>query len=243
MTLSEINLLESLTSIKAAYTLRGKATDNPYSEFNTCHYTGDSPEHIAACRSALIESLGGNVVLATPRQTHSTNVAVIDSLPVGDLPDTDAIVTSLKGVALCIHTADCVPIVLADTETGVIGAAHSGWRGTVANIAAATVAQMIKLGANPENIHAAMGPCICTDCFEVGEEVAKHFPNHTHHTKGEKPHVDLAEAVRSQLISAGIPKEHITMPLECSHCNPDHLFSARTLGINSGRTLTYISQK
>ena len=89
-----------------------------------------------------------------------------------------------------------------------------------------------------------MGPCICPDCFEVGEEVASIFKKEFPFVSGivmsgpVKPHVDLPEAIRVTLIEAGLPTGYITMPPACSHCNPALYFSARRLGIKSGRTLT-----
>lgn len=154
--------------------------DLPYSGFNICHYTGDSPSHIDACRQALAERLRISTDrLIIPRQTHSANVAVINRIPFPPdlLEDVDALVTPLRGVALCINTADCVPLIMADPHAHIIAAAHCGWRGTVSQIARKTIDTMIALGADPVRIHAAMGPSICPRCFEVGSEVADQFLN------------------------------------------------------------------
>ncbi|MDE5687447.1 MAG: peptidoglycan editing factor PgeF, partial [Paramuribaculum sp.] len=215
--------------------------ESPYAGFNTCDYTGDDAGHIAECRAELARKLGIDLrSIYFPLQTHSVNVAVIDGSDV-DLEGVDALVTTLPGVALAIHTADCVPVVLADPVAGVIGAAHSGWRGTVGNIAAKTVEAMNRLGAEPERMVAAMGPCICADCFEVGEEVAEKFEGmgcvlRTY----ERPHVNLPEAVALGLTAAGVPRRNIVMPPACSRCNPHDYFSARRLGGNSRRTRTVI---
>lgn len=234
---------------KAFSTLRDTDTpENPYSGFSICHYTGDSGSHIEECRDRLCLELGvSREALIVPRQTHSANVAVIDRIPtdIMRLNDTDALVTKLHGVVLCINTADCVPVVFYDPVHGVIGAAHSGWRGTVARISVATVEAMCKEGAEPAYIYAAMGPSICVECFEVGEEVAQEFRDNfqdekitTHHSP--RPHIDLPRAIAVSLIKAGIPARQIAYPTECSRCSPDRLFSARHQGVASGRTLTAI---
>lgn len=225
-----------------------ESAENPYSGFSICHYTADAEAHIAECRTGLCIALGvkeENVVV--PRQTHSVNVAVIDSTPVEapTLNETDALVTKLRGTVLCINTADCVPVVLYDPVHGVIGAAHSGWRGTAGRIAAATVEAMRREGAVASDIYVAMGPSICAECFEVGEEVAKTFRDNFRDKKivtdqRPRPHVDLARAIAESLTDAGIPDEQIHYPTECSLCRPDRWFSARYLGVASGRTLTAI---
>lgn len=232
--------------VTAFYTCRGTHTaDNPYSGFNACHYVGDAPSHVSDCRHELCRHLGIELDhLIIPRQTHSTNVAVITSISISNLTfdETDALVTNLPGLAICINTADCVPIVLADIRAGVIAVVHSGWRGTVAGIAAKAISAMVRLGAEATQIHAVMGPCICCDCFEVGDEVAEQFikggfPDNVIKHQLPRPHIDLSAAIVHTLVTSGIPKVNILMPPTCPRCNDD-LFSARRLGIASGRTLT-----
>lgn len=220
----------------------------PYSGFNVCHYTGDSSEHINKCRRQLCKHLGISTDrLIIPHQTHSDRVAVIRSLPIDAelIESTDALVTNISGVALAINTADCVPVLLFDPDAGTIAAVHSGWRGTDMRIAAKTVKAMTELGANIERLHAVMGPSICRDCFEVGEEVALHFRHGFSDTTvtdriGRRPHVDLGEAIRSTLLDCGLKADNISVPPVCSKCNSDRFFSARRLGVASGRTLSVI---
>lgn len=222
---------------------------DPYSGFSVCHYTADNPAHVADCRKVLAAGLGLEPDhLIIPRQSHTANVFIVDETPVDDrcVENVDALVTRNEPVALCISTADCVPIVMADPDAGVIAAAHSGWRGTVADIAGKTVRAMLSLGARAERIHAATGPAICADCFEVGKEVAEVFRNTYPHTPGivrdnfAKPHIDLRLAITHSLVEAGISPKHITASGACPHCDPDRYFSARRLGTASGRTLTLI---
>jgi len=240
-------------SVRAIFSKRG--TDNhaqPYAGFNICHYTGDDTQHINECRSQLCSHLDINAEqLIIPRQTHSTNIAVIDSLPYNPdmLIDVDALVTNLKGVALTINTADCVPILLVEENAGVIAAAHSGWRGTYGNIAGKTVQKMVELGASPLRIKAFIGPSICWECFEVGDDVVRKFREIFGYNldilkfKHFRSHIDLQEACRQQLVKAGVVNSNITLSGICSHCNPKQYFTARTHGIKSGRTASVIMLK
>lgn len=243
----------TLPGVVAISTCRGCVVEgDSYSGFNACHYTGDTDEHVAQCREQLCTMLGiGRDNLIIPRQTHSLNVAVIDSIPFDAqrLENIDALVTTLSGVAIAINTADCVPLLFADEENKVIGVAHSGWKGTVGRIASKTVTTMLECGASLLHIKVAMGPCICGDCFEVGHEVVEQFVNNgfdssqviVNHYQ-PRPHIDLPQACRQALIEIGIRDENIQLSTHCSRCNPQKFFSARRLGINSGRTLTVAMQ-
>jgi YfiH family protein len=109
--------------------------------------------------------------LVTVHQVHSPDVAVVEApFAPGAIPRADAMVSATKGLALGILTADCAPILLADAEARVIGAAHAGWKGALGGVAENTVAAMVRLGARPERIVAAIGPCIAQRSYEVGPE-------------------------------------------------------------------------
>lgn len=197
--------------------------------FNLCHYVpGSDLAEVECCRHELAIRLGvGDDCLFVPTQTHSARVA----MPGDDLDGVDAIVTDRRRQALVINTADCLPLLLVDPDAGVIGAAHCGWRGTVTEIAIRTLERMIDLGASADRICVAMGPCICTDCFEVGDEVASQFPEQAIVRRhGQKPHVDLARAVSLQLMEHGVTR--ITPPIACS-MHTDTFYSVR----RQGRTL------
>lgn len=161
--------------------------------------------------------------------------------PTQDKMTADGAVTDRPNVVLCIRTADCAPVLLADYEHGVVGAAHAGWRGAVAGIQQRTVGAMERLGADAGRIRVFMGPCICQDCFEVGEEVACRFGDRfVSRRPGERPHVDLAAYVADTLVGEGVRADHISLPTACTRCRPDRYFSARASGIASGRNFTFI---
>lgn len=240
----KINRLVTGPGTDGGYTLRC-ATDalSPYDGVNLCHYTNDAPKHVAECSREFARMLGVPAdALVIPRQTHSSNVAVIDGAGPHAIENVDALVTDRRDIVLCINTADCVPVLLSDPHAGVIGACHAGWRGAVNGVIENTIQAMLQLGATAENIHVAMGPCICPSCFEVGHEVAERF-SHWHSAVvtspfWHKPHVDLPAAISVILSHQGITR--IEMPPECTRCCWTDLFSARKLGINSGRMLTFI---
>ncbi len=242
----------------ALQTQRGEAAKNdPYSQWNLCDYTGDDALRVLDARVQFCQQLGIDLDhLVMPRQTHSTNVKVLDqnfldaSIEEQDtaLEGVDALVTKMAGVCIGVNTADCVPIALVDPRNGVIAIAHAGWRGTVGQIAQKTVETMCKLSAKASNIVATMGASICQECFEVGDEVVIEFENAgfnmslimKRNVNTGKAHINLQEANRQVLIEAGVNPSNITMPTHCSRCESGHYFSARKLGINSGRTFTGI---
>lgn len=240
--------LDAGPGVAAFSTLRGGTRPgDPYDGLNCCHYTGDEPAHVAASREALAGRLGISPVrLIIPRQTHSVNVAVITDLnEMPSLEVVDALVTPLAGVGLVIHTADCTPLLLNDPQAGIIAAVHAGWRGAVGGIALNALRAMAALGADPRRIIAAMGPAICPDCFETSPEIASRFPAQfvSHPAPGARPHADIAALVRAQLTDAGVRAEAIAMPTQCTRCRYDRFFSARRLGVASGRMSSVIMRR
>lgn len=230
----------------SGFTGRGVAIDpeDAYSGINICHYVGDSNAHVASSRAALAGALQVNAnEIVSARQRHTVNVAVVGpDTCAPDLDGVDALVTATRGLVIGVHTADCVPVVirasLADCSP-VVAAIHAGWRGAVAGIVPRTVQVLAKMGAT--SMQAAIGPAICVDCFEVGEEVATQFPAGFVMRRPEwpRPHVDLPAFVAAQLSSAGVTV-HPWHPRLCTRCHSQALFSARALGIDSGRNFTFI---
>lgn len=208
--------MEQKTGVSAFSTLAG---------FNVCGYAGANPAQVAADMARLRE-ICVTADIFMPRQTHSVRVGY----PGDDLDGVDALVTDRPGQMLCINTADCLPLLLYDSEAGVIGAAHCGWRGTVGGIAERTMIEMEKLGARAGRTVAAVGPFICPECFEVGPEVAEQFPPEAviEH-KGARPHVDLLAAVKLQ-----IPDVRVIETAGCS-MNDSRFYSVR----RQGRELPY----
>lgn len=240
----------TLPGATAFSTLRGESLPSePYSGFNACHYTGDNQNKILRCRAEAAHTLGlaDPVMLILPRQTHTTAVAVVDSSSAAlPLEDIDALVTADPSIAIGVSTADCVPILLSDPEAGIIAAIHSGWRGTVGRISARAVEAMGRLGADPSRIHAAIGPHIRAGAYEVGQELTEIFDNEFGIERGivvrgnNRSHIDLTRAVRVTLADCGIDSSRIADCGICSCESYDRVFSARRLGVASGRTLTAV---
>ena len=210
----------------------------------------------AANRQRLAQSVGFEIGrLVTGEQTHSLNIAVVTDADAGRgsvdidcrIPCTDALITNRRGIALMVLTADCVPVLLYDPATHSAAAIHAGWRGTANGIVGLTVKKMVdEFGSKPENLIAAIGPCIGACCFEVGDDVAVHFSQWPdtilRRSEWPRPHIDLVLANRIQLEQAGIPASNIESSDECTKCGPYGLFSHRrdqTLGrIGTGILLT-----
>ena len=160
----------------------------------------------------------------------------------------DGIVTRTPGVALCIFTADCVPILLVDPINRVVGALHAGWRGALADIAAVGVHAMVAQGARPESIRAALGPSIGICCFEVDSDLADRFvaevPGSDRHTRpglSGKAYLDLRAIVQNQLMIAGVDASRITRIGPCTKCANDRYFSRRAnAGAISGLQMSFV---
>lgn len=177
--------------------------------------------------------------LVLTHQTHTANVAAVDEGYCNQgrhrrLRDTDGLVTATPGLGLICFTADCVPLLLADPETGVVAAVHAGWRGTVNSIAAEAVKKMAALGAKPENILVAIGPSIGPCCFEVGPEVQKEFTDRfgkkipiVPSAREGHTMVDLWKANSLVLEECGVAAEHIFTAGVCTFCNHDDYYSHR----------------
>lgn len=159
------------------FTRRGGVSSGIFKGLNCGPGSSDQRDAVAANRGRAAEALG--VVpeaLVSLHQVHSSEVLVVTGpLPDGPRPRCDAMVSGQPGVALGILTADCQPILFADAQAGVIGAAHAGWKGALDGVIDATVAAMERLGARRRNIHAVIGPCISQSAYEVGPEFVSRF--------------------------------------------------------------------
>lgn len=160
--------------------------------------------------------------LILPQQTHTANVAVVEDFE-GPFFETDALITLRKDVAIGIRTADCVPILLNAPDIRAIAAVHAGWKGTIARIAEKAVEELKKLGADPGKMYAAMGPCICADCYEVSPDLARSFAEagFSAHISGSilHPHLDLPAINRTILQAAGIQPDKVHLPEACTKEN------------------------
>lgn len=170
--------LASMKGIRHGFFGRqGGTSEGIYESLNVGPGSDDKPKAVTRNRALLAAEIGasGPDNLLSCHQTHS-DIAVLATLPWGDnRPQADGMVTNLPGIALCILTADCVPVLFADRKAGVIGACHAGWKGALGGICEATIAKMEEAGASRKDIHAAVGPCIGQYSYEVGPEFRDEF--------------------------------------------------------------------
>lgn len=158
----------------------------------------------------------------------------------------DGLVTTEKDMLLSVRTADCVPVLLCDTNKKVCAAVHAGWRGTVGGITKNAVEMMISHGARIENIVAAIGPCIGKCCYEVGNEVYDEFcAKNVDHAEfftpsGDKFMLDLNLANKKILVEAGLAEANVSVAEICTKCNGDRFFSHRLSGVNRGTMSAFI---
>ena len=161
------------------FTREGGVSNGLYNSLNCGFGSGDSFDNVNTNRNLTLLQLGvPKKILLTCNQVHSAK-AVTVSMPWSseDAPKADGMVTNVPGIVLGILTADCAPVLFADSTAGIIGAAHAGWQGALNGILEATAAKMIGLGSSYENISVVIGPCIGEDSYEIGPEFQKNFIN------------------------------------------------------------------
>ena len=250
------HIAEGVTAFST--TRHGGYSQGNYGEFNVNLYCGDEPEAIARNRRLLCKELAvAEDRLVMPHQVHDTGVSQIgktffmlsEEIRKQVLEGIDALITNIKHVCIGVSTADCIPIIIYDPEHHAAGVVHSGWRGTVANITGRVVTSMqMAYQSKPELLKAVIGPGISLKNFEVGDEVYEAFadagyPMEQISQKQEKWHIDLFACCRLQLEATGIKAENIEESGICTYDNVEDFFSARKLGIASGRILTGIVLK
>jgi YfiH family protein len=155
------------------FTRRGGVSKGPFASLNCSLSSPDDRDLVLRNRGRVADALGvPHTHLVGCTQVHGIDVVCVETpWEPGSGPRADAMVTRRRGLALGIITADCAPVLFADTEAGVVGAAHAGWRGAVAGIIEATIAAMVSLGARTERIAAAVGPCIAQSSYEVAADL------------------------------------------------------------------------
>jgi polyphenol oxidase len=183
--------------------------------------------------------------LIFPGQCHSDTIKIVDKETIAEnLWQTDGLVTSALGLCIGVLVADCVPVLVYDTKKHVAGVVHAGWRGTVSSITAKIIEVLVcEFNSNPAEIIAAIGPSISPDNYEVGEDVIEQIEAtfKTNHglvkpsgTRG-KGFLDLWKANKLLLMEMGVPESNIETAGICTFSNTNTFYSARRLGINSGR--------
>lgn len=241
------------------FTRLGGVSRAPYDTMNVSFSRGDRTEDVLENYRRIANALKVSIEsMVLTQQTHTTNVRKVTEADAGkgifrerDYKDVDGLITNVPGLTLAAFGADCVPLYFLDPVHKAIGLSHSGWRGTVNRMGAATLSAMkAEYGTNPTDVIACIGPSICRDCYEVGAEVAEEFTAEfgkeakasLMDTKNNgKYQLDLWEANRRVLLEAGIPEKHIQVTDICTCCNPELLFSHRRQGEKRGNLGAFLS--
>jgi YfiH family protein len=212
---------------------RGGRSRSPYDSFNLGDHVGDDPADVAANRRRVARELAvPEDRLVWMDQVHRTGVAVVDGPRDRAVPGTDALVTATPGLLLCVLVADCVPVLLADHETGVVAAVHAGREGVRQGVLPVALSAMASLGARARHVTALLGPAVCGSCYEVPEQmqadVARVAPSAAVRTRAGTPGLDLRAGVEEILRKAGIPE--VVHDPRCT-VEDRHLFSHRRDGV------------
>jgi len=254
------HLLEKQNEIAHFCTSReGGVSVGNYASFNLSPFSGDNPVHIAENKRILCDELGiDSNRLIFPYQTHGTEIREINdafsNFSVDEknkyLNGVDALITNLAGVCIGITTADCVPLLFFDPVRKAVATAHAGWRGTCARIAEKTVLAMVeRYNCEPADILVAIGPSISVEVYNVGKEVVENFEtagfdvSEIVQIRNNAFYLDLWKANQQSLEKAGVLPEHIEVSGICTFTEQERFFSARRLGIESGRMMSGIMLK
>jgi YfiH family protein len=237
--------LDKLKTIAHVITTRNSLS---IPNFNLSFHMGKE-EQVIENRNQLCQFFKARALII-PKQCHGTAIAQITDNNSDHIPmDTDALITNVPGLAIGVLSADCVPILFFDPVKQALGAAHAGWKGTVAGIATATVEKMrIAYGSKSEDMIVCIGPSISQIHFEVGEEVADRFKELglkacIIQKDGDKPHIDLWMANKLLLQKAGIAESNIQTAGMCTYEHTDQFYSARGEGFGTGRFGAFILLK
>ncbi|WP_171133263.1 MULTISPECIES: peptidoglycan editing factor PgeF [unclassified Ruegeria] len=215
------------------FSRRGGASSGIFSGLNCGLGSSDQTEAVALNRRRVAEAMEVDPqALVGVHQVHSPTVVTIDSPLNGDKPKADAVVTATPGLVLTILTADCQPVLFADPDANVIGAAHAGWRGALDGVLEATLDAMEALGARRENTCAVIGPSISQRAYEVGPELMDSFMMETPENArffaggtGDRLQFDLPGYGLNKLREAGVKSAEWTR--HCTYSDPDRFYSYR----------------
>lgn len=237
--------LEEIPFVRHMFTTRGGGVSTgEYESLNLSFTRGDDAAAVEENFRRVAAAMGTDFShIVTSDQTHTTTIRRVTAADMGkgilykrDYSDVDGLITNEAGILLATFYADCVPLYFVDTKRHAIGLSHSGWRGTVAGMAQSTIRQMQQcFDTDPKDLHCAIGPSICCDCYEVDKDVAdafkKAFPETYDRILEKKANgkyqLDLWESNRILLQRAGVPENQIYVTDICTCCNASELFSHR----------------
>ena len=246
--------------VKHGFSTRiGGISEGKYATMNFAFTRGDNPGHVQENYRRMAGALDVDVTkMVLSRQTHTVNIKKVTAEDAGsgilrerDYQDIDGLITDIPGITLVTFYADCVPLYLVDPVNQAIGLSHSGWRGTVSRMGRVTIEAMTReYGTRAKDLIVGIGPSICQDCFEVGEEVVEEFRaafDRSCHDRlfyrkdNGRYQLDLWFANEVIFKESGVAPERIHITDICTHCNPDRLFSHRVQGNERGNLAAFLS--
>ena len=255
-------ILEDTGLVSHAFSTRlGGVSKGDFATMNFSFTRGDDRDDVLENYRRMAAALGvDRERMVLTWQTHTTNVRRVTEEDEGkgivrdrDYRDVDGLITDIPGITLVTFFADCVPLYFLDPVHKAIGLSHSGWRGTVKRMGQVTVDAMKEaFGTRPEDIIACIGPSICGDCYEVGEEVADEFADAFHEKyhdvillkkQNGKYQLDLWKANEIVLKEAGIKGDYLAVTNICTYCNPQLLCSHRRTAERRGNLCAFLSLK
>lgn len=251
--------LEEMEMVSHGFSTRlGGVSEGKFATMNFTFTRGDNPDHVMENYRRMAAVLGMDEKrMVLSYQTHTTHVRVVTEADAGkgivrerDYRDVDGLITQVPGIPLVTFYADCVPLYIVDPVHRAIGLSHSGWRGTVNRMGKVTLDAMAQAyGTDPADVTVCIGPSICQACFEVGPEVAAAFSRafderyhrQLYYAKPDgKYQLNLWRANEILFREAGVKRERIHTTDICTHCNPELLFSHRTVGNERGNLAAFL---
>lgn len=253
--------MKDFPGLSAGFTTKGGGySKDVFKGLNTGYHVGDDASLVRKNREKAARLAGFALTdIVGAEQTHGTNIVKADTRLKGSgaaeysssVRDTDGFYTNEPGILLSLCFADCVPLYFLDPRSRMLGIAHAGWKGTVNGIGPKMVDAWRAEGISPSEIHAAIGPSICKNCYIVDDRVIAFAEKRLEHVE-KKPYnqisagqysLDLQAMNKILLEEAGIPAQNIATTGLCSSCGAESFFSHRRDNGNTGRMLGFIGWK
>jgi YfiH family protein len=240
--------LQHIPNLRHAITTRaGGVSRHEYASLNLGMHVGDELMDVRENRRLLGEAFGFDYLdMVCAQQVHGAQVQVVTPEDRGRgarnwetaVAETDALIVEDSQTPALILVADCAPVLLVDEQHQILAVVHAGWRGAVESIASKTLRRINqRAGSKSQSTLAGIGPCLCVECLEIGEEVAGQIPDPfiVRQPQWAKPHLDLRALIAYDLESAGVQSHHIEIIDECPRCRNEKYFSHRGQNGTAGR--------
>lgn len=229
-------------------TRHGGVSSGGYSALNIAYHVGDNAEAVTENRRILAQAAGYPAEeLIAAQQIHGDRLEWVGEKDkgrgafngAGAIADCDGLLVAENNTPVVIMVADCAPVLIVDQRKKMLAAVHAGWRGTVAGIVSAAIIELCNAGSNPVDIRLGIGPTLCINCFEVGEDTARQFTSRF----GEKVvtqiagkvHLNINASIIADAVSVGVTPAQITLCPACTRCKHSTFFSYRYQQGNAGR--------